>query len=119
MSVLHFCVGLAGCTTVDAPQEKASLSVPVFEQSAVTPATPALAAAAREALASAQKAVAAARQKKALWVRAAEALTLAQSAAQRFDSSATIRLANEARDLANLGIAQKSYPPVRESITTK
>ena len=104
---------------MDAPQEKKSPPVPVFEQPAVTTAVPALTVAAREALASAQQAVALARQQKALWVRAAEALALAQVAAQRLDSNTTISLANEARDLAKLGIAQKSYPPVRESPTTK
>lgn len=104
---------------MDAPQEKTSPPVPVLVQPAVTTTVPALTAPAREALASAQQAVAMARQQKALWVRAAEALALAQAAAQRLDSNATISLANEARDLAKLGIAQKSYPPVRESPTTK
>ncbi len=116
---LHFIVALAGCTTVDAPQKKISLPVPVSEQLDVTKATPALSATASAALVSAEKAVADARQQKALWARAAEVFTLAQDAARRFDSSATIKLANEARVLANLGLAQKAYPPVRESITTK
>lgn len=89
---------------------------PVAEQrvAIIAPAAaPALNAAASEALASAQQAIAAARQKKALWTRAAEALALAQGAARRMDSDATLRLATEARDLANLGIQQISYPPLK------
>ena len=80
----------------------------------MTPAAPlALSVAASEALASAEQAIAAARQQKALWTRAAEALALAQGAAKRMDSDTTLRLAIEARGLANLGIQQKSYPALK------
>lgn len=80
----------------------------------MTPAAPlALSVAASEALASAEQAIAAARQQKALWTRAAEALALAQGAAKRMDSDAALLLATEARELANLGIQQKSYPPLK------
>ena len=89
---------------------------PAAEQlnASISPATPrALSAAASEALASAEQAIAAAHQQKALWTRAAEALALAQGAAKRMESDATLRLATEARELANLGIQQKSYPPIK------
>lgn len=89
---------------------------PVAEQPAaiITPAAAlALSAAASEALASAEQAIAAARRQKALWIRAAEAFALAQGAAKRMDSDATLRLATEARELANLGIQQKSFPPLK------
>jgi len=80
----------------------------------ITPAAPhALSPAAREALASAEQAIAAARQQKALWTSAAETFDLAQGAARRMDNDATLRLATEARELANLGIQQKSYSPLK------
>jgi len=113
---MSFCMALTGCAAVAIPQEKTPLQPPVPEQRAasITPAAAlALSAAASEALASAEQAIAAARQQKALWTRAAEALALAQSAAKRMDSDATLRLATEARELANLGIQQKSYPPIK------
>ena len=89
------------------------MQLPVAEQRTTifTPAAPlALSAAASEALESAEQAIATARRQKALWTRAAEALALAQGAAKRMDSDATLRLATEARELANLGIEQKSFP---------
>lgn len=89
---------------------------PIVEQRAaiITPAASlALSAAAIEALASAEQAITAARRQNALWTRAAEAFALAQGAARRMDSDAALRLATEARELANLGIQQKSYPPLK------
>jgi hypothetical protein len=111
-----FCMALTGCAAVAIPQEKTPGQPPVWEQRAaiITPgAALTLSAAASEALASAEQAIAAARQQKALWTRAAEAFVLAQDAAKRMDSDATLRLATEARELANLGIEQKSYPPLK------
>jgi hypothetical protein len=111
--IVLFCMALTGCAAVAVPQEKTPVQPPVAEPRAaiITPPAPlALSIAAREALASAEQAIAAARQQKALWTRAAEAFALAQGAAKRIDSDATLRLATEARELANLGIQQKSYP---------
>ena len=104
---------------MEATNEKSADAVAVLPHPVVTTSATLLTTAASEALASAEKAVAAARQQKALWLRAAEALALAQAAARMQHSVATQKFALEARDLANLGIQQKGYPPVRESITSK
>jgi hypothetical protein len=114
--IMLFCMALTGCAAVAIPQEKTPVQPADVEQRAaiITPAAPlTLSVAASEALASAEQAIAAARQQKALWTRAAEAFALAQSAAKRIDSDATLRLATEARELANLGIQQKSFPPLK------
>jgi hypothetical protein len=116
MVVVLFCVALTGCAAVAIPQEKTPVQPPIVEQRAaiITPAASlALSAAAIEALASAEQAITAARRQKVLWTRAAEAFALAQGAARRMDSDAALRLATEARELANLGIQQKSYPPLK------
>lgn len=109
-------MALTGCAAVAIPQETATVQPPVAAQrnAGIAPAVPlALSITASEALASAEQAIAAARRQKALWIRAAEAFALAQGAAKRTDSDATLRLATEARELANLGIQQKSYPPLK------
>jgi len=67
---------------------------------------------ARAALLSAQAAVQEASRLKALWTTAQSALGDAEAAFARADYCASVRAAAEAEELARLGIAQRSYPPL-------
>lgn len=65
---------------------------------------------AKQALAKAEADVKAAQAKKALWTNAQDALKNAKAAAEKNDSAAVIKHANEASEFARLGIAQTQYP---------
>lgn len=65
---------------------------------------------ARAALAEAEQAVLAAREQQALWTTAEEALKLARRALERGNYAEALKQAKTAREHAELGLAQKSYP---------
>lgn len=85
------------------------------------PATPprdprALAEEARALLAQAETDIQRARARKALWARAWEALVAARAANGAQESAATIRHARRASELAQLGLEQLAFPPVRMTL---
>lgn len=73
-------------------------------------AKPAISAEARQELAKAEIDVKEAKTRKALWTTAEGALKKAQEAAAKADSAATLKHSKMASELAQLGIAQLSYP---------
>ena len=79
----------------------------------VVPKLTALSAEADAALQAAEQGVIEARVKRALWTAAVEELKRARAAAQEFDSTATVRHAQESIALCELSIAQLSKPPVK------
>lgn len=87
-------LALSGCATQEAAQ----------------PATPAISAAAQSSLAAAQAAVKEAKAKNALWTTAESALMAAEAAAQKGDSAAVISNADKAKQHADMGLKQLSYP---------
>lgn len=68
---------------------------------------------ARVAIAEAQRAVSRAGEAQALWTVAEEALGNARRALSNGNRALAMEQAQCASELAALGIAQKSYPPVR------
>lgn len=92
-------IGLVGCQG----------SAPVKQDAAV--AKPSLSDAAVKALAQAEADVKAAQSQDALWTTAAAALKAAKEAATKGDSAAVIKNATTASEQAQMGIAQKKYPP--------
>lgn len=65
------------------------------------------------AIAGAKRAVAAAKAQNALWTSAEDALHRAQRAIDAGDAAAAIEYARFATGQAQLGLAQKQYPPTR------
>jgi hypothetical protein len=107
----------AGCTTI--PEEPAPAPAAPVASVPSAPAPPAVDPAAqrmeeaRAMLAQAETDVQRARAKRALWSKAWEDLIGARNAAATRDAEATIRLAREASELAQLGLEQLAYPAVK------
>lgn len=104
--------GLAACATPDAPPVSAPPAPPA---AAAQPQRDenALAEEARAMLAQAETDIQRARSRRALWLKAWESLVLARQAAQARDNAGTVRHANRASELAQLGLEQLAYPAVK------
>ena len=89
-----------------APLQKPVVTAPVRD-------TAAAAAEARALLAQAETDVQRARAQRALWLRAWEDLVAARQALAANDNDAAIRLAKGASEMAQLGLEQRAYPPVK------
>jgi hypothetical protein len=109
-------LALAGCATApsEEPASPAAQPVAVRAPAPKAEADPrALEAEARALLAQAETDVQRARARRALWTKAWESLVGARSALAGGDSATAIRLAGRASELAQLGLEQLAYPPVR------
>jgi poly(3-hydroxybutyrate) depolymerase len=103
LAVLFSGIGPIAAATADTPGRK--VAEPVAEMPSPERA--------RVALAQAEQAVNRAAAQRALWTTAEEALLRARAAFDKADYSAAWKEANAARELAELGMSQKSYPPLR------
>jgi hypothetical protein len=107
---------LAACAGIEpVPATQPPVAARVMPHASAAPAVDPRAAAeeARALLAQAETDIQRARARKALWARAWEALVAARAANGAQDSAATIRHARRASELAQLGLEQLAYPPVR------
>ncbi len=110
---------LAACAGIEPePAAQPPVAARVPPPAAAVPAADPRAAAeeARALLAQAETDIQRARARKALWAGAWEALVAARAANGSQDSAATIRHARRASELAQLGLEQLAYPPVRMTI---
>jgi murein lipoprotein len=80
------------------------------QQEAAKPAAPAISESAKAALAAAHSAVKDAKSKNALWTTAESALKAAEEAEKKGDSAAVISNAEKAKQHAEMGLKQSTYP---------
>jgi hypothetical protein len=101
---------IGGCAVSDSPR-----ALPVTPATAVVPAVrpTALSSEAEATLQAAEQSVIEARIKRSLWTAAVEHLKKARTAAQSFDSAATLEHAKEVVALCSLSIKQLELPPVK------
>jgi murein lipoprotein len=90
-------LAMSGCATQQSAQ-------------ADKPAKPTITESAKASLAAAEAAVKDAKSKNALWTTADDALKAAKTAADKGDSAAVISNADKAKQHAELGLKQLSYP---------
>lgn len=109
---------LAACAGMSEPAAQPPVAARVPPPAAAVPVADPRAAAeeARALLAQAETDIQRARARKALWAGAWEVLVAARAANGSQDSAATIRHARRASELAQLGLEQLAYPPVRMTI---
>jgi murein lipoprotein len=79
-------------------------------QEEVKPAAPTISEGAKAALTAAKAAVNDAKAKNALWTTAESALKAAEEAEKKGDSAAVIKNAETAKQQADLGLKQQTYP---------
>lgn len=93
-------LALSGCATQEPAKEAKA-------------AAPAISDAAQASLTAAQSAVKDAKSKNALWTTAESALKAAEEAAKKGDSEAVIKNANTAKQHAEMGLKQLTYPTMQ------
>ncbi len=101
---------IGGCAVSDSPHALPATPVlavvPVARPTALTPE-------AESTLQAAEQSVIEARIKRSLWTAAVDHLKKARTAAQSFDSAATLEHAKEVVALCSLSIKQLELPPVK------
>ncbi len=101
---------IGGCAISDSlrvqPAAPAMAATPIVKPTALTPE-------AEATLQAAEQSVIEARIKRSLWTAAVEQLKKARTAAQAFDSAATLEHAKEVVALCSLSIKQLELPPVK------